>query len=146
MKETSHAKHHSSGDRTQPSPADSRIFGFVDFSKNVYFGNFPMGFGVWGGLQSIGEGCGIQIDGFSVHTEPYGSIFDDFEDSGHFGTVSDSLTFLPEGPGTLRECPEGAGTCLKVPRPCLKVPGPCEMVLWWSDATSGRSQDPPRVP
>ena len=69
-----------------------------------------MGFGVWGGLQWIGNGCGIQIDGFSAQTEPYGSIFDDFEDFDNFGIVFGGLTLLPEGPRTLRECPEGPGT------------------------------------
>ena len=50
--------------------------------------NFPVGFGVWGGLQSIGNGCGLQMDGFSVDFEPYGSIFYDFHDFDHFGVVS----------------------------------------------------------
>ena len=27
-----------------------RIFGFLDFLENVDFWNFPVGFGVWGGL------------------------------------------------------------------------------------------------
>ena len=69
-----------------------------------------MGFGVWGGLQWIGNGCGIQIDGFSAQTEPYGSIFDDFHGFDHFGIVFGALTLLPEGPRTLQECPEGPGT------------------------------------
>ena len=69
-----------------------------------------MGFGVWGGLQSIGNGYGLQMDGFSVQTEPYECIFDDFHDFGHFGIVFDGLMLLPEGPRTLRECPEGPGT------------------------------------
>ena len=69
-----------------------------------------MGFGVWGGLQSIGNGCGIQIDGFSVQTEPYGSIFDDFHDFDHFGIVFVGLMLVSEGPRTLQECPEGPGT------------------------------------
>ena len=30
-----------------PTPADSRIFGFFDFSENVDLGNFPVGFRVW---------------------------------------------------------------------------------------------------
>ena len=64
-----------------------------------------MGFGVWEGLQSIGNGCGLQIDGFSAQTEPYESIFDDFHDFDDFG----GLTLVPEGPRTLRECPEGPG-------------------------------------
>ena len=69
-----------------------------------------MGFGVWGDLQSIGNGCGIQMDGFSAQTDPYGSIFDDFHDFGYFGIIFDGLTLLPEGTSTLRECPEGPGT------------------------------------
>ena len=74
-----------------------------------------MGFGVCEGLQSIGNGCGLQIDGFSGQTEPYGSIFDGFHDFDNFGIVFGGLRLLPEGPGTLRECPE--------------VPGPYESVL-----------------
>ena len=92
-----------------------RIFGFFDFSENVDFWNFPVGFGVWGGLQSMGKGCGIQIDGFSVQTEPYGSIFDDCHDFDNFSVVFGGLMLSPEGPRTLRECPE--------------VPGPYESVL-----------------
>ena len=86
------------------------ILGFFDFSENVDFWNFPVGFGVWGGLQSIGNGYGLQIDGFSVQTEPYESIFNDFHDFGHFGIVLGGLMLSPEGPRTLRECPEGPGT------------------------------------
>ena len=76
-----------------------------------------MGFGVWGGLQSIGNGCGIQIDGFSARTEPYGSIFDDFYDFDQFGIVFAGLMLVPEGPRTLRECPEGPGTLWECPAP-----------------------------
>ena len=65
-----------------------------------------MGFGVWGGLQSIGNGCGIQMDRFSAQTEPYESIFDDVHDFDDFGIVFGGLTLLPEGPRTLRTCPE----------------------------------------
>ena len=90
-----------------PTPADSRSFGFFDFSENVDLGFFLSGFGVWGGLESIGNGCGLQMDGFSAQIEPYGSIFDDFHD---FGIVLGGLTLVPEGPRTLRECPEGPGT------------------------------------
>ena len=71
-----------------PTPADSRIFGFFDFLENVDFWNFPVGFGVWEGLQSIGNGCGLQMDGFSAHFEPSESIFNDFCDFGNFATVS----------------------------------------------------------
>ena len=69
-----------------------------------------MGFGVWEGLQSIGNGCGLQMDGFSAHFEPSRSIFDDFHDFGHFGVDSGGLTLFPEGSRTLRDCPEGSGT------------------------------------
>ena len=48
--------------------------GFFDFLENVDMGNFPVGFGVWQGMQSIDTSCGIQIDGFSARTEPPGSI------------------------------------------------------------------------
>ena len=108
-----------------PTPADSRMFGFWDFSRIVFF-NFPTGFGVWEGFQSIGNDCGLQIDGFSAQTEPYGSIFNDFYDFDNFGIVFDALTLLPEGPRTLQGCPE--------------VPGPYESVLSdWSQLvqTSG---------
>ena len=50
-----------------PTPADSRISGFFDFSINLDFWDFPVEFGVWEGLQSIGNGCGLQMDGFLAH-------------------------------------------------------------------------------
>ena len=81
-----------------PTPADSRIFEFLDFLKNVDFRFFPVGYGVREGLQSIGNGCGLQIHQFSAHFEPYGVIFDDFDDFGNFGVVSGGLTLFPEGP------------------------------------------------
>ena len=85
-------------------PCGSIFDSFLDFC------DFPMEFGVWEGLQSMGNGCGIQIDGFSAQTEPYGSIFDDCYDFGDFAIISDGLMLFPEGPRTLRECPEGPGT------------------------------------
>ena len=91
-------------------PGGFPVFRIFDFSENVDFGNFLMGFGVWGGLQSIGNGCGLQIDGFSAQTQPYESIFNDFHDFDDFGVVFGGLTLLPEGPRTLRDCPEGPGT------------------------------------
>ena len=69
-----------------------------------------MGFGVWEDLQSIGNGCGLQMDGFSAHFEPYRSIFDDFQDFRYFAIVSVGLTLFPEGPRNLRECSEGPCT------------------------------------
>ena len=32
----------------------------------------------------MGNGCGLQIDRFSPHYEPYEFILDDFQDLGHF--------------------------------------------------------------
>ena len=58
----------------------------------------------------MGNGCGLQMYGFSAHFEPSESIFEDFHDFGHFGVDSDGLTLFPEGSRTLRECPEGPGT------------------------------------
>ena len=89
--------------------------GFPDFRIFVFFGNadflnFPVRFGVWEGLQWIGNGCGLQMDGFSTHFDPSESIFDDFLDFGDFAFVSDGLTLFLEGPRTLRECPDGSGT------------------------------------
>ena len=69
-----------------------------------------MGFGVWEGLQWMGNGCGLQMDGFSTHLEPSDSISTDFHDFGHFAIVSDGLTLFSEGPRILRDRPEGPGT------------------------------------
>ena len=80
------------------------------------FWNFPAGFGAWEGLESTGNGCGLQIDGFSDQTEPYESIFDDFHDFDNFGIVFDGLT-------RFREVPGPAESALKVPDP-VKVTCP----------------------
>ena len=77
--------------------------GFSDFSTIVDFGFFSTGFGVWEGLQSIGSGCGLQMDGFSAHFEPSGLIFYDFHDVGDFAIVSGGLKLFPEGPRILLE-------------------------------------------
>ena len=58
----------------------------------------------------MGNGCGLQLDGFSAHFDPYEFIFNHFRDSCDFGVVSVGLTLFPEGPRTLRECTEGLGT------------------------------------
>ena len=60
---------------------------FLGFRTNSDLGNFPMGFGVWAGLQSIGNGCGLQMHKFSAHIEPYESIFDDFHYFDKFSVV-----------------------------------------------------------
>ena len=63
-----------------------------------------------GGMQWIGNGCGLQMNGFSTHFDQDESIFEDVYDLGHFAIVFDGLTLFPEGPRTLRDRPEGAGT------------------------------------
>ena len=88
-------------------------FRFFDFSKNVDFWNFPVGFGVWEGLPWMGNGCGLQMDGFSAHFDPSGFIFIDFYDFNHFRVDTVGLTLFSEGPRTLRDCPEGPGTLQK---------------------------------
>ena len=87
-----------------PTPADSRLWGFLDFFRKLWI------FWVWEGLQWMGNGCGLQMDGFSAHFEPSESISDDCHDFDHFGVDSGRLTLFPEGPWTLRECAEGPGT------------------------------------
>ena len=102
-------------------PNHGEVLAFFDFVENVYvfFENFPVGFGVCEGVQSIDASCGIQIDGFSVHLEPYGFIFKHFHDFGDFAVVSGGLTLFQKGPRTAKTA--------------LKVPGPCESVmLAWS--------------
>ena len=69
-----------------------------------------MGFGVWEGLQWFGNGCGLQMDGFSAHFDHSESIFDDFHDFGHFAIVFDDLTLFSEGPRSFRDRSEGPGT------------------------------------
>ena len=73
-----------------------------------------MGFGLWEDLQWIGNGCGLQMDGFAAHFEP-SEFFNDFDGFSHSGIVSGPLTMFPEGPRTLRECPEGSGTLSEGP-------------------------------
>ena len=58
----------------------------------------------------MGNGCGLQMDGFSAHFEPSVSIFNDFHDFDDFAFISDGLKLFLEGPGTLRDRPEGPGT------------------------------------
>ena len=57
-------------------------------------------------MKSTGNGCGIQIDGFSAQTEPYGSNFNDVYDMGVFVGVFSFLTHPPGGPVTTCECPQ----------------------------------------
>ena len=77
----------------------NRILGSSGLSANDDFGYFRVGFGVWEALQSIGNGCGLQMDGFSPHFEPYEFIFEDFQDFTDFPIVSDGLTLFPKVPG-----------------------------------------------
>ena len=58
----------------------------------------------------MGNCSGLQMDGFSAHFEPSEFISVDFHDFSDFGIIFGGLTLFPEGPKTLRECPEGPGT------------------------------------
>ena len=81
-----------------PTLADSWFFCLL-FLENVFF-NFPVGFRVWEDLQSMGNGCGIQTDGFSAHFEPCVFIFDYFQHFADFAVDSKGLRLLPESPVT----------------------------------------------
>ena len=92
------------------SVMEATKIGFSDFPDSRKIENFQPGVAVWEGLQSIGNGCGLQMDGFSAHFEPYRFIFIDFQDVDHFGIDSGGLMLFPEGPRTLRKRPGGPGT------------------------------------
>ena len=77
-----------------PTPADSRIFGFLDFSENVGFWNSLVGSGVLEGMQSIDAFYGIQTDGLSARTEPPESMFDDFDYLAIFVRIFDHFPFI----------------------------------------------------
>ena len=70
----------------------------------------PVEFAGREGLQSMENGCGLQMDGFSAHFDQYESIFDYFHDFGNFAIDSGGLMLYSEGPRTLRDRPEGPGT------------------------------------
>ena len=48
----------------------------------------------------MGNGCGLQMDGFSSHFEPSESISVDFYDFAHFAIDFGGLVLVSEGPGT----------------------------------------------
>ena len=58
----------------------------------------------------MGNGCGLQMDGFSAHCEPSESISVDVYYFGDFAIVSGGLSLFPEEPRTLRGCRECPGT------------------------------------
>ena len=60
----------------------------------------------------MGNGCGLQMDGFSAHFDLSDSILDDFHDFDDSAVDSDGLTLFPKGPGTSENA--------------LEVPGPSE--------------------
>ena len=94
-----------------PGGFDNEILSslFFIFRKMWIFGIFP-----WHlesrGFQSMGNGCGLHMNGFSTHFEPSEFISVDFHDFDYFAVVSDCLTLFLEGPRTLRNCPEGTVT------------------------------------
>ena len=58
----------------RPLPPILRIPGFLDcvyFSEHYGFMKISGEICGLGGLQSIGNVCGLQMKGFSTHTEPY---------------------------------------------------------------------------
>ena len=57
-----------------PTPADSRIFGFFDFSKNVDFGDFPVGFGV----KKVCNGLEMAVGFKWTDSQPISSILSSF--------------------------------------------------------------------
>ena len=81
-------------------------FEFFDILESVDFGNVPLGFGIWDGVQSIDTSSGIQLDGFSARTEPPGFIFDDFDDVDVFACVFGLLRLPLGGPKTTSESPK----------------------------------------
>ena len=58
----------------------------------------------------MGNGCGLQMDGFSAHFELSEFISNDFHAFGDFAVVSDGLTLFSDGRRTLRDRPEGPRT------------------------------------
>ena len=51
-----------------PTAADLWIF------RTMLIFGIPLGFGILEGLQSMGNGCGLQTNGFSTHFDQYDSI------------------------------------------------------------------------
>ena len=47
-------------------------FRFVLFLMFSDFADFPVGFEVWEGSQSMGNDYGLQMNEFSAHSESYG--------------------------------------------------------------------------
>ena len=91
-------------------PADLWFCGFSIFRKISNLESCPSGFGVWGGLQSMRNGCGLQTEGFSRHFDPSEPISVYLHGFSDFGIISSGLTVFPEDPKILRDRPEGART------------------------------------
>ena len=53
-----------------------------------------------GARRVCGNGCGLQMEGFSAHFEPYRFIFDNVQHFVDFAVDSKGLRLLPEGPVT----------------------------------------------
>ena len=89
----------------------------------------------------MGNAGGLQMDGFSAHFDSSGSSFGDFHDFDEFASVSDGLTLFPEGPRTLRDCPEGPGNLWE----CAMEVSCCFRKAQTPPRLSLRSRDPLRV-
>ena len=95
------------GLRLLPPTPDFRIFGF--FGK---CGFLDFSGGIWGlgGVAIDRKWLWASNGRFSAHFEHSRSIFNDFHNFGHPAVDSVGLTLFPEGPRTLRDCPEGPET------------------------------------
>ena len=107
--------------------ANFRIFVFLFFSEHYDLGNPPVGCEVCESLQSIGNGCGLQMDGVSPHFGPCDLIFNGFHDLHRLGIIFDGLTLFPEGPSILRDLSDGPRTLCECPAQlvatCLDLSG-----------------------
>ena len=80
-----------------PVPYQDSFSDFGIFRKLIICLIFPVGFGVWEGLQSMGNAAELQMDGFSIRFESSESISVDFRDFGYMGVDSGGLTLFPKG-------------------------------------------------
>ena len=115
-----------------PTPADSRIFGFLIFRKMCIFGIFRWDLGSGRVCNRLEMAVGFKWTDSQLISSHIGACSMIF-------MISMILLSFPI-----------VGRCFrKVPGPsesALSVPGPYENKFRWSDAAPGMSRDPPRVP